>query len=268
MITAGVLVTSLLLGGCTSEAARVTTPKTETSEVSKTSTSIDSFSKKEYFMSTPIGKTIPANVSRVIDGDTVEVKFKNGKKETVRLLLIDTPETKHPTLPVQPFGKEASAFAKKFFPVGAKVEVDIDVSERDKYGRLLAYLWKDGVMYQDAVLDAGLARVAYVYAPNTSYVDALRKTMDRAKQAKKGIWSVEDYATDRGFVTGKKSSPKAPAPKASANTTKGCSIKGNIGSGGKIYHVVGGRYYNITKAEKYFCSEKDALAAGFRKSSQ
>lgn len=256
---------SLLLGGCASEAANFATPKTDQST---SKMSMDSFSKKGYFMAAPIGKTIPAQVNRVIDGDTVEVKFNNGKKETVRLLLIDTPETKHPTLPVQPFGKEASAFAKKFFPVGSKVEVDIDVSERDKYGRLLAYLWKDGVMYQDAVLDAGLARVAYVYAPNTSYVDALRKTMERAKQAKKGIWSVEDYATDRGFVSEKSKAVKKTSKESKADANKGCSIKGNIGSGGKIYHVVGGRYYKMTKAETYFCSEKEAVSAGFRKSSQ
>ncbi len=142
-------------------------------------------------------KIIPTKVKRVVDGDTMEVSI-NGKTETVRLLLVDTPETKHPDKPVQPFGPEASAFAKETL-LGKNVKIEIDVSERDKYGRLLVYLWIGDKMFNQMLLEKGLARVAYVYPPNVKYVDQYREVQKRAQQAGIGIWSIENYAQDNGF---------------------------------------------------------------------
>ncbi|MED4727042.1 thermonuclease family protein [Aneurinibacillus migulanus] len=147
---------------------------------------------------TATGKLIPAKIISVTDGDTIKVEL-NGKKETVRLLLVDTPETKHPSKPVQPFGPEASAFAKKMLKEGKEVQIEIDVSERDKYGRLLAYLWVDGKMFNEMLLEKGLARVAYVYPPNVKYVDQFRAIQKKAQTAGVGIWSIENYAQEDGF---------------------------------------------------------------------
>lgn len=165
-------------------------------------------------------RVVNATVVKNIDGDTLKVKLENGKEETVRFLLVDTPETKHPRLGVQPFGPEASAFTKKYASVGKQIQLELDVSEREKYGRLLAYVWVDGQMLNRMLIDQGLARVAYVYAPNTKYVDYLREAQKKAQAAKKGIWSVENYATDSGFDKGKAPKPAekkqeaiAPAPK-------------------------------------------------------
>lgn len=144
-------------------------------------------------------RVVDATVIKNIDGDTMKVKLENGKEETVRFLLIDTPETKHPSLGVQPFGPEASDYVKKYAGEGKKVQLELDVSERDKYGRLLAYVWVDGQMLNRMLVEQGLARVAYVYAPNTKYVDYLQDVQSKAQIAKKGIWSVEDYVTDKGF---------------------------------------------------------------------
>ncbi|WP_040948486.1 thermonuclease family protein [Gorillibacterium massiliense] len=144
-----------------------------------------------------IPRGIPATITRVVDGDTMQVDL-SGKKETIRLLLVDTPETVHPDKPVEPFGPEASAFAKETL-TGKKAILELDVSERDKYGRLLCYLWVDGVMFNEALLEKGLARVAYIYPPNVKYVDQFRVIQDKARQAEIGIWSIENYATDRGF---------------------------------------------------------------------
>jgi micrococcal nuclease len=210
------------------------------------------------------GKTFTAEIIKVIDGDTVKIKMANGNQETVRLLLIDTPETVHPSKPVQPFGPEASKFAKQLMPAGSKVEVETGIGERDKYGRLLAYFYVDGKMVNKLLLEKGLARVAYVYAPNTKYLDELENIQKQAQQDEIGIWSIENYATSKGFDDSKSKEASVEKPTGSCNNPQ---IKGNINSkGNKIYHIPSGQYYEITKPEEMFCTEKDAQDAGFRKS--
>ena len=145
------------------------------------------------------GKTFVAKVVKVIDGDTVKIELSNGNEETVRLLLIDTPETVHPTKDIQPFGPEASQFSKNLMPANSEVEVELGIGERDKYGRLLAYFYVDGKMVNKLLLEKGLARVAYVYAPNTKYLDELEAIQKKAQQKEIGIWSIENYVTSRGF---------------------------------------------------------------------
>lgn len=82
-----------------------------------------------------------AVVERVIDGDTIVVKRQNGVSEKIRMVLVNTPETKHPKKGVEYFGKEASAYTKKMLPAGKTVYLEKDVSERDRYSRLLRYVW-------------------------------------------------------------------------------------------------------------------------------
>lgn len=210
---------------------------------------------------------IPAKVIRVIDGDTVKVTVQ-GKEETLRLLLVDTPETVHPSKPVQPFGPEASAFAKSTL-LNKDVELELDVGERDKYGRLLVYLHVDGKMFNKLLIEKGLARVGYVYAPNTKHVDELYELQKKAQQKELGIWSIENYATeDEGFNdsadTETEQEQEQEQPEASGEM---CSIKGNISSSGdKIYHLPEGQYYEVTKEEEMFCSEEEAVNAGYRAS--
>lgn len=62
------------------------------------------------------------------------------------------------------------------------VQIELDVSERDKYGRLLCYLYIDGKMFNEILLEQGYARVAYVFAPNTKYVDQFRAIQDKARE--------------------------------------------------------------------------------------
>ncbi|MFM8956229.1 MAG: thermonuclease family protein, partial [Actinomycetota bacterium] len=80
-----------------------------------------------------------AVVVEVIDGDTVRLQLGDAR-EDVRLIGIDTPETKHPTKPVECFGPEASAFLARLLPVGATLRVERDMEGRDSYRRLLLYL--------------------------------------------------------------------------------------------------------------------------------
>jgi micrococcal nuclease len=205
---------------------------------------------------------IPAEVIRVVDGDTVKIKV-DGKEETVRLLLIDTPETVHPSKPVQPFGPEASSFTKELL-TGKEIQLEMDIGERDKYGRLLAYIYVDGQMVNELLLKKGLARVAYVYEPNTKYVDDFYAIQKQAQQEEVGIWSIENYATDQGYKDEKAVIQENPK-KDNEGTSNGCTIKGNINSKGeKIFHTEASPSYKVTKPEAMFCTEAEAIEAGYR----
>jgi len=142
-------------------------------------------------------ETAAALVERVVDGDTIHVVV-NGQKETVRMLLVDTPETKHPDKPVEPFGPEASEFAKERLE-GRTVRLEFDGPKRDKYDRLLAYVWIDDVLFNELLVENGLARLAYVYDPPYRHYNAIAAAENRAMKEKKGIWSIENYVREDGF---------------------------------------------------------------------
>ncbi|WP_121605973.1 thermonuclease family protein [Virgibacillus sp. Bac332] len=133
-------------------------------------------------------------IDRVVDGDTVKVQLPSGEIETVRLLLIDTPESVHPDKPVQPYGKEASDFAEDTLKEGQTVTLEKGDPERDKYDRLLGYIWIDDVNFNQLMIEKGYARVAYVYEPNTKYLDELKTAEEKAEEKRSNIWSIDGYA--------------------------------------------------------------------------
>jgi micrococcal nuclease len=124
----------------------------------------------------------------VVDGDTIVVELA-GKKETVRYIGMDTPETVAPGKPVQPFGPEASAENKRLVE-GKQVCLEKDVSERDEFRRLLRNAWlPDGTMVGEALVLAGLARVA-TFPPDVKYVDArLLPAQAKARSEHAGVWA-------------------------------------------------------------------------------
>lgn len=200
---------------------------------------------------------LQGTVVYVVDGDTFDIQFTSGKKERVRMTLIDTPETKHPRLGVQPFGPEASAYTKDLL-TDKQVSLEMDVQERDRYGRVLAYVWLDEELVNEQLVAKGLARVA-VFPPNTKYVDRFEEVQQHAREQRLGIWSVEDYVTDRGYRA------EQPEGGDQASSQPACRIKGNISGGGeKIYHMPGNQSYEATKPEQMFCTKEEAEAAGFR----
>lgn len=203
---------------------------------------------------------IEVELDHGIDGDTVSVIY-NGKEETVRFLLVDTPETSHPRLGKQPFGQEAKEYTTRLVQQASRLELEFDVgANRDKYGRLLAYVYVDGKMLQAELLKEGLARVAYVYPPNTRYVDQFNALQKKAQQEGKGIWEIEDYVQEEGFNSEAVESDSIPEP-----VSTDCMIKGNINSSSeKIYHTPDSPWYEQTKPEVMFCSEEEAIKAGFR----
>ncbi|MDU0153641.1 thermonuclease family protein [Bacillus cabrialesii] len=203
------------------DAEQKTDQKEATTE--KSTGKSDSKDKKEM---------VDVTLDRAVDGDTIKVSY-NGNVDTVRYLLIDTPETKKPNSCVQPYGEDASKRNKELVNSG-KLQLKFDKGDRrDKYGRLLAYVYVDGKSVQETLLKEGFARVAYVYEPNTKYIDQFKKDEQEAKSEKLSIWSKNGYVTDRGFngcvkekttavkkaTTSKPAATQPTAPKASSETS-------------------------------------------------
>lgn len=128
-------------------------------------------------------------VTRVIDGDTIEIE----NKEKVRYIGIDTPETKHPQKGVECFGKEASEKNKKLVE-GKEVKLEKDVSETDKYGRLLRYVFikqeatSTPLFVNEYLVAEGYASAA-TFPPDVRYQDLFIKAQQKAQQENKGLWS-------------------------------------------------------------------------------
>ena len=126
-----------------------------------------------------------ATVVEVVDGDTIVVDV-GGARDTVRLLGVDTPETKHPDEPVQCFGPEASAFTSGHL-LGRRVRLERDVEARDRYGRRLAYVHVDGTRFNDELLRRGYARLL-VLPPNTAHARTMLRLELAARSEGRGLW--------------------------------------------------------------------------------
>ena len=131
------------------------------------------------------GGTQSAFVTRAVDGDTIDVRIGT-HTDTVRLLGVDTPETHHPTKPVQCFGPEAAAFTKAQLE-GRTVTLEDDVEPRDVYGRRLAYVSVGGRRFNDILLERGYARLL-VIPPNGSHARSMLAEELAAKRAGRGLW--------------------------------------------------------------------------------
>lgn len=136
-------------------------------------------------------------VIKVVDGDTIKVEI-NGKSETVRLIGIDTPEVVDPRKPVQCFGKEASNKAKEILEGKVvRLESDITQGDRDKYQRLLRFVFlEDGTNFNKYMISEGFAH-EYTYRSNPyKYQEEFIEAENQARELKKGLWAddaCEDY---------------------------------------------------------------------------
>jgi micrococcal nuclease len=129
-----------------------------------------------------------AVVQRVVDGDTIVVSIA-GRDERVRLIGVDTPESVDPRSPVQCYGKEASAFTTQLLPPGTVVRLERDVEARDRFDRLLAYVYRvsDGLFVNFELARAGYAQVLTI-PPNVAYAEEFRVAAAAARQAGSGLW--------------------------------------------------------------------------------
>ncbi len=200
-------------------------------------------------------------VIRVIDGDTIEIEGG----ERVRYIGIDTPETVDPRKPVQCFGVEASRKNKELAE-GKEIRLEKDITDKDKYGRLLRYVWIGESMINLELVKQGFAS-SYSYPPDIKHQDDFVKAEREARDAKRGLWGAPCQENTNATA------PVAvPSPTdTGANASGSCVIKGNVNSSGEmIYHLPGCGSYDKTKidesrGERWFCSESEALAAGWRK---
>lgn len=128
-------------------------------------------------------------VVRVVDGDTLNVRFE-GKEEKVRLIGINTPETVDPRRPVECFGKEASNHMKELADAkNVFLETDTSQGERDKFGRLLAYVYlEDGQMVNRKMVAEGYA-YEYTYLRPYKYQEDFKKAQNLARATKVGLWA-------------------------------------------------------------------------------
>jgi micrococcal nuclease len=129
------------------------------------------------------------SVDRVVDGDTLVVKDFKGVSYKVRMIGVNTPETVDPRKKVECFGKEASAFSKKMLSdKNVILEQDDSQSDKDKYGRLLRYVYLDGVLVNKMIIENGFG---YEYTYNTPYKfqKEFKDAQKRAEINKVGLWA-------------------------------------------------------------------------------
>jgi micrococcal nuclease len=147
-------------------------------------------------------RLLEATVRRVIDGDTVVVRLADGRLERVRLVGIDTPEvheskqlareiarTGRDAATVQRQGLRAAAFTAALLPASRRIGLELDIEQRDRDERLLAYVWRDdGVLVNLALLEAGQARLLRI-PPNVRHADRFRACAGAARAAERGLWA-------------------------------------------------------------------------------
>ena len=125
-------------------------------------------------------------VKRVVDGDTL--LLTNGNR--VRLIGVDTPETKHPDLPVQPFGPEASEYTRNRVE-GKRVRLEFDKEREDRHGRILAYVYIDDALLNEELILGGFGRAITHFPFSPAKKRLFRQAEQDAKREQRGIWSVE-----------------------------------------------------------------------------
>ncbi len=131
-----------------------------------------------------------ATVVHVVDGDTIDVAI-GGRNERVRLIGIDTPETKKPNTPIECFGPEASAFTAQLLPEGTEVRIERDVVGRDDYDRLLGYVHLvdgSGTFVNMDIVERGFARPLTI-EPNSTFARDFAAAARRAERSDLGLWA-------------------------------------------------------------------------------
>lgn len=139
---------------------------------------------------------IKVEFSKCVDGDTAKFIYKN-EVITARFLAIDTPESVHPTIGEEPFGKDASNFTCNTLEKADEIvlEFDSNSDKTDKYDRYLVWVFVDGKLLQKELISKGYAEVAYLY-DDYKYTEELEKAQEKAKKKEIGIWSLGEETVE------------------------------------------------------------------------
>lgn len=219
---------------------------------------------------TELNKTEPDNnlklynVVQVVDGDTVKVDL-DGKTETLRLIGIDTPETVDPRKVVQCFGLEASNKAKELL-TGKRVRLKADTTqgERDKYNRLLRYVFlEDGTFFNKLMIAEGYAH-EYTYQSNPYFYQLdFKAAEDNAREQGLGLWNVNTCNGDTSKSSDSSNNEVNITQEQNTNTVDSLSPQVKK-STSDICHEKGTTYYNRTTNFEPFNSIEECLASGGR----
>lgn len=134
---------------------------------------------------------IPVKYIKTSDGDTARFEV-NGENVRVRFLGINTPEVAGEDKVEEPYGNEALEYTKNRLDNAKEFEIEYDenADKEDRFGRILAYIWVDGELFQEELVRKGYAKT-YMMKSNYKYADELKSAERKAKEEKLGVWNVE-----------------------------------------------------------------------------
>lgn len=264
------LAISILFTGCSNGDQNTITNQTQIKDSTSSNSQVSVESNSSYQDSSS-SKEVPkgsvkATVERVVDGDTMKLKLDKTKEVvTLRLLLVDTPESVKKGVDPQPYSIEASNFAKNTLKAGDTVYIEYDEGDKtDKYDRHLGYLWyysndnSNWQMFNETLISEGYARVGYIYSQKR-HLDEFYKAQDYAKSNKLNIWSVDGYVTDRGYDVDAYNSNKNTSSNSSSSSSNIVYANGGSSSSNK-YHSTKDAH-NMKGAVKM--TEKEAKSKGY-----
>lgn len=262
------LAISILFTGCSNGDQNTVTNQTQIKDSTSSNSQVTVESNSSYQSASkevPKG-SVKATVERVVDGDTMKLKLDKTKEVvTLRLLLVDTPESVKKGVDPQPYSIEASNFAKNTLVAGDTVYIEYDEGDKtDKYDRHLGYLWyysndnSNWQMFNETLISQGYARVGYIYSQKR-HLDEFYKAQDYAKSNKLNIWSVDGYVTDRGYDVDAYNSNKNTSSNSSSSSSNIVYANGGSSSSNK-YHSTKDAH-NMKGAIKM--TEKEAKSKGY-----
>lgn len=264
------LAISIFFTGCSNGDQNIVTNQTQIKDSTSSNSQVTVESNSSYQDSSS-SKEVPkgsvkATVERVVDGDTMKLKLDKTKEVvTLRLLLVDTPESVKKGVDPQPYSIEASNFAKNTLKAGDTVYIEYDEGDKtDKYDRHLGYLWyysndnSNWQMFNETLISQGYARVGYIYSQKR-HLDEFYKAQDYAKSNKLNIWSVDGYVTDKGFDVDAYNSNKNTSSNSSSSSNNIVYANGGSSSSNK-YHSTKDAH-NMKGAVKM--TEKEAKSKGY-----
>ena len=264
------LAISIFFTGCSNGDQNTITNQTQIKDSTSSNSQVSVESNSSYQDSSS-SKEVPkgsvkATVERVVDGDTMKLKLDKTKEVvTLRLLLVDTPESVKKGVDPQPYSIEASNFAKNTLKAGDTVYIEYDEGDKtDKYDRHLGYLWyysndnSNWQMFNETLISQGYARVGYIYSQKR-HLDEFYKAQDYAKSNKLNIWSVDGYVTDRGYDVDAYNSNKNTSSNSSSSSSNIVYANGGSSSSNK-YHSTKDAH-NMKGAVKM--TEKEAKSNGY-----
>jgi micrococcal nuclease len=124
-------------------------------------------------------------VTTIADGDTIHVLI-DGRRERVRLIGLDAPEIAHPDIAAECYGRASTEFTQRSLE-GRSVRIEFDAQRRDRFGRLLAYVFHRGELFNETLVAGGFA-IERPYPPNLAHQEELQRAETQARQDRRGLW--------------------------------------------------------------------------------